>query len=171
MNRPRPAATGGGSGAGAWPAVLFADLAAAFAGAPRVPLPGLGEVRSRCDGTFVLLVEHYASVYPADAETRACRDIRKHVAWYLKGYVVGHEVRARLGLVESLAGFDLIVAELDVDQPHPGRPAQGPRGAPAALAACTCPRLAGQPRSGRRRRRRRADRRAVGVGRLSARRA
>jgi nifR3 family TIM-barrel protein len=107
---------------------LFADLAAALAGSPVRVLPGLGEVLSAMRRHVVLLVEHYATIYPADAELRSCRDIRKHIAWYLKGYVVGHEVRARLGLVESLAGFDRIVAELDAEQPHPGEPAQGPRG-------------------------------------------
>jgi hypothetical protein len=75
-----------------------------------------------------LLTAHYRAVYPRDGEVRACRDIRKHIAWYLKGYVVGHEVRARLGLVESLAGFDAIVGELDRAQPHPGGAAEGPRG-------------------------------------------
>jgi hypothetical protein len=50
------------------------------------------------------------------------------MAWYVKGYVVGHETRAALGLVESVAGFDALVAELDADQPHPGAPAEGPRG-------------------------------------------
>jgi hypothetical protein len=50
------------------------------------------------------------------------------MAWYLKGYAVGHETRAALGLVESLAGFDALVAELDAGQPYPGAPAEGPRG-------------------------------------------
>jgi nifR3 family TIM-barrel protein len=107
---------------------LFADLAAAFGGSPRRVLPTLGDVLATMRRHLVLLVEHYARVYPADAELRASRDIRKHVAWYLKGYAVGHEVRARLGLVESLAAFDEVVAELDADQPHPGAPAEGPRG-------------------------------------------
>jgi nifR3 family TIM-barrel protein len=107
---------------------LFADLAAAFAGRPDRVLPTLGEVLATMRRHIELLTEHYLAVYPQDGELRACRDIRKHIAWYLKGYVVGHEVRARLGLVESLAAFDTIVAELDPAQPHPGEPAEGPRG-------------------------------------------
>jgi hypothetical protein len=75
-----------------------------------------------------MLTAHYAAVYPHDGEPRACRDIRKHIAWYLKGYVVGHEVRAQLGLVGSLAGFDAIVGGLDPGQPYPGESAEGPRG-------------------------------------------
>jgi nifR3 family TIM-barrel protein len=107
---------------------LFADLAAAFAGSDARVRPTLGGVLATLRRHLVLLVEHYAGVYPQDAESRACRDIRKHVAWYLKGYPVGHDVRARLGLVESLAGFDAIVAGLDGGQPYPGEPAEGPRG-------------------------------------------
>jgi len=86
-----------------------------------------------------LLVEHYAAVYPDDAERRACRDIRKHIAWYLKGYVVGHGVRAALALVETLAAFDEITAGLDGDQPHPGGPAEGPRGRSGAARRVALP--------------------------------
>jgi nifR3 family TIM-barrel protein len=107
---------------------LFADLVAAFEGRDERVRPPLGGVLATLRRHLVLLVEHYAAVYPADAERRACRDIRKHMAWYLKGYAVGHETRAALGLVESLAGFDALVAELDADQPYPGEPAEGPRG-------------------------------------------
>ncbi len=111
---------------------LFADLVAAFssdrAARPERVRPTLGGVLATLRRHLVLLVEHFAAVYPADAELRACRDIRKHMAWYLKGYVVGHETRAALGLVESLAGFDALVAGLDADEPYPGAPAEGPRG-------------------------------------------
>jgi hypothetical protein len=81
----------------------------------------------------VLLAEHYGD------QARACRDIRKHVAWYLKGYVVGHEVRARLSLVDSLADMDAIVAGLDGEQPHPGQPAEGPRGRTGAARRVSLP--------------------------------
>lgn len=107
---------------------LFADLAAAFAGSPVRARPTLGEVLATMRRHLTLLTGHYLAVYPQDGALRACRDIRKHIAWYLKGYSVGHEARQRLALVESLAAFDLIVAELDPAQPHPGEPAEGPRG-------------------------------------------
>ena len=107
---------------------LFADLAAAFAGSPERVRPPLGAVLATLRRHLVLLVEHYAAIYPADAEVRACRDIRKHVAWYLKGYAVGQEARGKLALVESVAGFDLLVARLDADQPYPGEAAEGHRG-------------------------------------------
>jgi len=118
---------------------LFADLVAAFEGRDERVRPTLGGVLATLRRHLVLLVEHYASVYPADAERRACRDIRKHMAWYLKGYAVGHETRAALGLVESLSGFDALVAGLDADQPYPGEPAEGPRGRTNAARGVALP--------------------------------
>ena len=101
---------------------LFTDLAAAFAGSPERVRPGLGAVLATMRRHIELLAEHYGE------EARACRDMRKHMAWYLKGYVVGQPIRAGLGLVSSLAGFDETVAALDPAQPYPGEPAEGPRG-------------------------------------------
>jgi nifR3 family TIM-barrel protein len=110
---------------------LFADLAAAFAGRPERARPGLGQVLGTLRRHVVLLREHYGQagdLEPAAAETRACRDIRKHIAWYLKGYAVGQEVRAGLATVRDLAEFDELVGRLDAGQPYPGEPAEGPRG-------------------------------------------
>jgi len=112
---------------------LFTDLAAAFAGRPERVRPTLGQVLATLRRHAVLLAGYYGD------QARACRDIRKHVAWYLKGYVVGHEVRARLSLLDSLAGFDAIVAGLDGAQPHPGDPAEGPRGRTGAVRRVSLP--------------------------------
>jgi nifR3 family TIM-barrel protein len=111
---------------------LFGDLAAAFrvragelsaeeAAALRAA-PSLGVVAQTLRRHAELLVEFY------DDEGRACRDIRKHVAWYLKGYPAGHEVRAALSTVQSLEQMDEILAELDWSMPYPGADAEGPRG-------------------------------------------
>ncbi|MFN0282701.1 MAG: tRNA dihydrouridine synthase DusB [Kineosporiaceae bacterium] len=113
---------------------LFADLAAAFAGRPERLAPTLGEVLATMRRHLLALAEHYAVTAGARsegsriAEQRACRDIRKHIAWYLKGYSVGPDVRVRLALVESLEAFDALAGTLDGDQPHPGEVAEGPRG-------------------------------------------
>jgi nifR3 family TIM-barrel protein len=112
---------------------LFADLAAAFDGRPDRVRPTLGQVLAMLRRHAVLLAEYYGE------QARACRDIRKHVAWYLKGYVVGHEVRAGLSLVDSLASMDAIVAGLDGEQPHPGDPAEGPRGRTGAARRVSLP--------------------------------
>ena len=58
---------------------------------------------------------------------RGIRDLRKHVAWYLKGYAVGSEQRRRLAMVSSLDELDELLAGLDLDQPFPAA-ALGPRG-------------------------------------------
>jgi hypothetical protein len=65
-------------------------------------------------------------------EHRGVRDLRKHMAWYLKGFVVGQPVRAGLGTVGSLVELDALLAQLD-EQPFPlaevGRP-RGRQGSP-----------------------------------------
>ena len=101
---------------------LFADLAAAFAGDPTRFRPSLGQVSAVLVRHARLLVDHYGD------ELRALRDLRKHMTWYLKGYPAGSELRARLGMVESLAELDDLVGRLDLDVPYPGEAAEGPRG-------------------------------------------
>ncbi|WP_225754957.1 tRNA dihydrouridine synthase DusB [Actinotalea sp. Marseille-Q4924] len=101
---------------------LFADLAAAFHGSDVRVRPGLGEVAAVIRRHAELMIEEFGE------EGKALREMRKHMAWYLKGYVVGGALRARLGLVESRAQLDDLLAELDLDQPYPGEAAEGQRG-------------------------------------------
>ncbi len=101
---------------------LFGDLAAGFRGEELRIQPNLGEVADAFRRHAELLVEFF------DDEVKACRDIRKHVAWYFKGYPVGGELRARLAAVESLQHMDDLLGELDRDIPYPGTEAEGPRG-------------------------------------------
>lgn len=101
---------------------LFTDLVAGFAGSPLRVRPGLREVAATIRRHAELMVEYF------DAEHRALRELRKHMAWYLKGYVVGGEARQALGLVNGLAELDERLADLDLDQPYPGAGAEGPRG-------------------------------------------
>ena len=102
---------------------LFTDLAAALAGSPARVRPTLGEVTA----TLRLHAEHLTDFYGGD-ELRACRDIRKHIAWYLKGFPAGSSVRNQLALVDSLAALDGLIATLDPDVPWPDEAADGPRG-------------------------------------------
>ena len=109
---------------------LFGDLAAAFeARAQGVPFddarsirPNLGHVLRAMRRHTELLSEFF------DSEERACRDIRKHVAWYFKGYPVGADTRRALALVDSLAEMDALFETLDPTEPYPGKDAEGPRG-------------------------------------------
>jgi nifR3 family TIM-barrel protein len=117
---------------------LFADLAAALDGSDVRARPTLGEVLAVMRRHLVVLEEHFSHQYD-DAQPRACRDIRKHVAWYLKGYSVGHDIRAALALVETRDDFDALVAKVDGDQPYPGPVAEGPRGRTSPGRAVTLP--------------------------------
>lgn len=101
---------------------LFGDLSAVFRGEEHKAMPGLGEVADAFRRHAELLVEFF------DDEAKACRDIRKHVAWYFKGYAVGGELRAKLAAVESLQHMDDLLGELDREAPYPGEAAEGQRG-------------------------------------------
>ncbi|HET6301133.1 tRNA dihydrouridine synthase DusB [Microbacterium sp.] len=101
---------------------LFGELAAAFGAESRPVDATLGFVAQAFRRHAELLVEFF------DDEGRGCRDIRKHVAWYFKGYPVGGETRARLATVSSLAEIDDLLATLDLDAPYPGAAAEGQRG-------------------------------------------
>jgi nifR3 family TIM-barrel protein len=101
---------------------LFADLAAAFAGSDERVTPGLGYVATVVRRHAELMVEHFGD------EGKALREMRKHMAWYFKGYVVGGETRAALGLVSTMAELDERLARLDLDQGYPGAGAEGQRG-------------------------------------------
>ncbi len=101
---------------------LFADLAAAFAGSDARVRPTLGEVAQTLRRHAAYLVEFYGD------EARGCRDIRKHVAWYLKGFPAGGTLRHDLALVDSLATLDRLLDGLNAAAPWPGEPAEGPRG-------------------------------------------
>jgi nifR3 family TIM-barrel protein len=101
---------------------LFTDLAAAFAGSAARVKPTLGQVAQTLRRHTEYLAEMHGS------ELKACREIRKHIAWYLKGFPAGHDVRHRLALVDSMAALDDLIALLDLDQPWPGEPAEGQRG-------------------------------------------
>ena len=101
---------------------LFTDLAAAFAGSDERVRPTLGEVCETLRLHTVYLAEFHQS------EQKACRDIRKHIAWYLKGFPAGSHIRSSLATVESLASLDDLIATLDHSQPWPGEAAEGQRG-------------------------------------------
>jgi tRNA-dihydrouridine synthase len=117
---------------------LFGDLAAAFraeAGeisreeaAAAVARPPLGFVMDAMRRHTELLVEFFGAEDGRGDEDRACRDIRKHVAWYFKGYGVGGDTRRALAAVESLAQMDEIFGTMDASMPYPGEGAEGQRG-------------------------------------------
>jgi nifR3 family TIM-barrel protein len=99
---------------------LFAELQAALRGEPIPVGPNLGEVARVLRRHAELLIEH-------DGATKALRDLRKHMAWYLMGFPVGSELRRGLAMVTSLTEMDDLLAKLDHSAPFPVA-AEGPRG-------------------------------------------
>ena len=122
---------------------LFGDLQQAFDEYQRDPnsdaainpiQPTLGQVADAFRRHAELLIEFFD-----DDEARGCRDIRKHVSWYFKGYPVGGEFRDALHRVESLSHMDDILGTLDRDVAYPGELAEGPRGRLGGAKACSLP--------------------------------
>jgi nifR3 family TIM-barrel protein len=100
---------------------LFGQLAAAFTGEPIPSDPNFAEV-------LVLLKRHAALLCDDYGENKGIRDMRKHMAWYLKGFSVKQQIRLAMGNVESLQQLDLLVAEIDADQEFNIEVGAGPRG-------------------------------------------
>jgi nifR3 family TIM-barrel protein len=100
---------------------LFRDLADAFAGRTGTALPTLGEVRITMYRHAELLAEHMG-------EERGCKEFRKHVSWYLKGFGAGGDLRHALALVSTLAELDALLDRLDPDEAFPTVVLGAPRG-------------------------------------------
>lgn len=100
---------------------LFRDLAAAFRGHEVATLPTLGEVSAMMRRHAELLCQHMG-------EERGCKEFRKHVTWYLKGFAAGGQMRRSLGLVATLADLDRLLADLDPSEPFPVSELGAPRG-------------------------------------------
>ena len=89
---------------------LFGDLVAALVGAPAPAARDLGFVAAIMADHVRLLSAHFPT---DDAGTdRGVRDFRKHVSWYLTGYPVGGEIRARLAKASSVSEVDDLLAEM-----------------------------------------------------------
>jgi len=102
---------------------LFRDLSAAFATGTTdtTTLPTLGEVTVMMRRHAELLAQHMG-------EERGCKEFRKHVSWYLKGFRAGGPLRHALALVTTLAELDTLLGELDPTEPFPVGELGTPRG-------------------------------------------
>jgi len=112
---------------------LFADLAAAFDGRPDRVMPDLAQVARIMRRHAELLAEWIGS------EERGVVDFRKHVAWYLKGFSVGSEIRTAMAQSSSLAELDDLIARLDLGQPFPQAVLGQPRGRTTGARAVALP--------------------------------
>ncbi|GAA1453637.1 tRNA dihydrouridine synthase DusB [Nesterenkonia lacusekhoensis] len=102
---------------------LFGDLQAAFEGRDDRHRPDLPMVIQ----TLLTHAQMLIPYFDGD-ERKAMQDIRKHVAWYFKGYPIGGALRSQLVTVESLAQLEDLLGQLDQSISYPGEPAEGPRG-------------------------------------------
>ncbi len=102
---------------------LFGNIGNAFAGSDVRINPTLGEVGRIIMRHAELLTEFY------DGDERmAVHDLRKHVAWYLKGFPVGGSTRRAFMECESLKDVREQVDALDPNIEYPERVVHQPRG-------------------------------------------
>ena len=99
---------------------LFAELAAQLTGHPLPPQPTLGEVTRIIQRHAELLAAHHG-------EEHGCRELRKHVSWYLRGFPVGGDMRRDLARVSTLTHLADILAPFS-DSPALADDADGTRG-------------------------------------------
>jgi len=110
---------------------LFAELSAELNGTPAPVAPNLGEVAQIIVRHGQLLADHHG-------EFKGMREIRKHVAWYLRGFPVGSELRREMALVETVTQLADLVGQLPADVPFPDD-AHGPRGRQGSPSAVALP--------------------------------
>lgn len=101
---------------------LFGQIRASVAG-EFVPVePNSGVILNLMRRHAQLLVEMHGD------EFRGCQEMRKHMAWYLKGVIAGSETRGALSLISSLAQLEFLLANIDPDQILDEELAKSPRG-------------------------------------------
>ncbi|RVW06453.1 tRNA dihydrouridine synthase DusB [Rhodococcus spongiicola] len=110
---------------------LFAELSAVLNGKQMATPPNLGEVTAIMRRHGRLLADHHG-------EDRGMREMRKHMAWYLRGFPAGSDLRNSLARVSSLAQLEDLLGRLDPTVPFPAD-AEGPRGRQGSPAAVALP--------------------------------
>ncbi len=110
---------------------LFGELQAAFRGEEIPAGPALGRVADILGRHGRLLAAHLG-------EEKGLRDLRKHMAWYLKGFPVGAELRRALAMVSTAAELDDLLGGLDRAALFPAD-AEGPRGRQGSPAKVVLP--------------------------------
>ncbi len=110
---------------------LFRDLAAAFSrGSGQIEQPDLADVAQT-------VRRHAELLAGLQGEDHGCKDLRKHMAWYFKGFPVGGDLRRSLAMVSSLAELDDLLGQLPA-APFPvgelGKP-RGRQGSPRGRVA------------------------------------
>lgn len=106
---------------------LFAQIHQALAGDPISAPPTLGEVTA-------IMVRHAELLAEFHGELKGCRDLRKHIAWYLHGYPAGRELRQQLSRVSTVEEITELLAPFADSPAMPENP-DAPRGRQGSVAA------------------------------------
>ena len=93
--------------------------------------PTLGEVTS-------IIYRHAELLSAHDGEERACRDLRKHMGWYLRGFPVGGEFRADLARTSTYSELEGLLAPW-ADSEARAEDADGARGRKGSSAKVALP--------------------------------
>lgn len=91
---------------------LFAELDAAFSGRPIPPAPDMA-------GVIATVRRHVELIIEWTGSGDHMNHFRKHLAWYLKGYAVGPEVRRRAASITNATDIEALLDDLDPSLPAP----------------------------------------------------
>ncbi|KAB3520008.1 tRNA dihydrouridine synthase DusB [Corynebacterium sp. zg254] len=110
---------------------LFAQLSAELRGLPVPAEPTLGDVAR-------IILRHAELLCDHEGETKGCRDMRKHMTWYMRGFPAGGDLRRTLATITSLD--ELRHALEDIwDSPATADDADGARGRQGSPAKVLLP--------------------------------
>jgi nifR3 family TIM-barrel protein len=101
---------------------LFGQIRASFAGQPIPAEPQVGVILDLMKRHAQLLVDMHRN------EFKGCQEMRKHMAWYLKGVVAGTQTRGALALISTLSELEVLLATIERDQYLDDVIAKSPRG-------------------------------------------
>ena len=86
------------------------------------------------DPISALMVRHAQLLAEFHGELKGCRDLRKHIAWYLHGYPAGRELRQQLSRVSTVEEITELLAPFADSPAMPENP-DAPRGRQGSVAA------------------------------------
>jgi nifR3 family TIM-barrel protein len=101
---------------------LFGQIRASFAGEQVPAEPQVGTILDLMKRHAHLLVEMHGN------EFKGCQEMRKHMAWYLKGVVAGTQTRGALALISNLSELEELLATIERNQYLDDVIAKSPRG-------------------------------------------
>jgi nifR3 family TIM-barrel protein len=114
---------------------LFAELVELLGGATPSPPPRWGVIAKLMHEHATAMVEWAG----AEHEHGALRAFRKHASWYTKGFRASTMLREQLMHVETLAGLERLLVQIDADEPFPEHALRAVRGKRGRLARIVLP--------------------------------